>query len=134
MPHQPIEDLELFQIYESVADWVWTEVEAWKPIAQDTIGKQVIRAIDSVNANLVEGDARYTLPDSIHFFVIARASARESRLWINRAMRRRLVSEIDGRKAISDLESATKMLNQLISYRRSAKFVKESRAEYGIGS
>src|SRR2546421_1701903 len=131
MANQPIEELELFQIYESVADWVWSVVDTWKPKAQDTMGKQVIRAIDSINANLVEGDARYTLPDSIHFFVIARGSARESRLWINRAIRRRLVSQSEGTQAISDIEAATKMLNQLINYRRSVKFVKEERLEYG---
>lgn len=130
MPHQPIEEMDLFLLYESVTDWVWEVVDTWEPKALDTIGKQMIRAMDSVNANLVEGDGRYTLPDSIHFFIIARASARESRLWINRAIRRKLVPESEGLKAIADLESATKKLNQLISHRRSAKFVKEERVAY----
>ncbi len=123
----------MFGLFERLAHWVWECVESWHPRAQNTIGEQLIRAIDSVNANLVEGDARYTLPDSIRFFVIGRASAREARLWISRAIRRGLISEAEGARSLDDLDSAARMLNQLINYRRSAKFVKETRATYGDG-
>ena len=130
MQHQPIEELELFAIYESVSDWIWEIVDQWSLKAQDTIGKQIIRAADSINANLVEGDGRYTIADSIRFFVIARASARETRLWINRAAKRKLIKSAEGVRRIKDLETATRMLNKLISYRRSAKFTKETRSKY----
>jgi four helix bundle protein len=132
MAHQPIEELEVFRTFESLADWVWETVEGWRPRAQNTIGDQLTRAMDSVNANLVEGDARYSLPDSIRFFIIARASAREARLWINRAIRRQLVREQEGLDALTRLDLGARMLNQLINYRRSAQSVRESRADYEI--
>ena len=60
----PIEDMECFRLYVETADWVWDTVEGWKPLAQNTVGSQLIRACDSVGANLVEGDGRSTDPDA----------------------------------------------------------------------
>jgi four helix bundle protein len=131
--HTPIEELDCFRMYEGVSDWVWEQVEKWKPRHQDTIGKQLVRAADSVGANLVEGDARYSHPESIHFFRIARGSARETRLWIRRAGKRSLVDKGAADQQIEILGQATKLLNLLIGYRLgkvSAKTVRESRASY----
>jgi four helix bundle protein len=94
---------------------------------------QLADAADSVGANLVEGDGRYGTADGIHFFVIARASARETRLWIRRAVRRGLVSEEEGIRQVDEVTRATKLLNLLITYRRTKlkKVVREKRATYG---
>src|SRR5690242_7751353 len=91
MAHQPIEELDVFLLFEQIADWSWEAVQSWKPFPRDTVGKQLVRAADSINANLVEGDGRYGTADAIHFFVIARGSARETRLWVRRAKKRSLV-------------------------------------------
>lgn len=131
--HTPMEDLEVFRRYVEVADWVWDTVERWPRLAQDTVGSQLIRACDSVGANLVEGDGRATDPDSLRFFVIARASARESRYWLNRAIKRRLIPPADGEARIAELVSATQLLNKLIGYRRaSSGRVREPEAEYYV--
>jgi four helix bundle protein len=131
----PIEEMELFQRYVSVADWAWEIVGTWSLLAADTVGKQLIRALDSIGANLVEGDGRHTDPDATHFFVIARASAREGRYWLQRAIRRKLISAEEGNKQIGVLTSATQLLNNLIAYRRrSARTnrVREARASYSV--
>jgi four helix bundle protein len=117
--HLPIEEMEFFKLYEEVADWVWDVVAQWSFLAQDTVGKRLIRAADSIGANLVEGDGGYTDADSLHFFVIARASARECRWWLKRAVHRKLLSAEEGSARIETLETATRWLNRLISYRRS---------------
>jgi four helix bundle protein len=126
--HQPIEDLELFHLYEEVADWTWDQVKNWSQFHKDTVGEQLVTAVDSVNANLVEGDGRYTGPDSIRFFIIARASAREARLWLRRAKKRSLVPLAEADEMIAKLTQGTRWLNQLIAYRRRAgKVVREER-------
>lgn len=131
MAHQPIEELDVFRLFEEVSDWSWTVVETWTPFAKKVIGEQLVTAADSVNANLVEGDGRYTIADSVRFFVIARASARETRLWIRRAAKRNLVSAEEADQKIEQLTRATKLLNLLISYRRkSAPTVRETVATY----
>lgn len=131
-----MEELDVFLIFESVTDWTWEQASGWKQFERDTIGKQLVTAMDSINANLVEGDGRYSTQDSIRFFRIARASAREARLWLRRAQKRNLVSPEVADQKIEELTRATKLLNLLIAYRRKAattQMVKESMATYGAG-
>jgi four helix bundle protein len=131
--HVPMEDTELFRLFVEVADWVWDVVTDWPEFARDTVGKQPVRAADSVGANLVEGDGRYTAADGLRFLIIARASARETRYWIERATKRKLLTSDDGRARVDQLKAATRQLNGLISYRRThppADRVREQAADY----
>ena len=132
--HIPMEQIDFFLRFVGVADWAWKAVHGWSPLARDTIGKQLIRAADSVGANLVEGDGRYTDADGLHFFVIARASARETRYWIQRATERHLIKEEEADAQIAALTSAAQQLNRLITYRRGRKKlptqIKEENSEY----
>src|SRR5205085_4133077 len=94
--HTPMEELEVFRRFVEIADWAWRTASRWSPLAVDTVGKQLIRASDRVGATLVEGDGRYSDADAVHFFVMARASARETRYWIRRAITRNLIGDDEG--------------------------------------
>jgi four helix bundle protein len=134
--HQPIEEMEVFRLYEEVSRWVWTEVSRWPAFAQQTVGLQLVRAVDSVNANLVEGDGRFSDADALRHFLIARGSAREARLWLNRAVERKLVDDEACQQQVGRINSATRLLNQLINYRRqtlSRNGVREERVAYNKG-
>ena len=134
--YQPISELELFKKFESVADWSWDQVSRWKSFAQNSIGRQLVESADSVGANLVEGGGRGGDVDATRFFFYARGSASEAKLWINRAIRRGLVSKEEGLANMSVLEEGIKMLNSLIAYRRNASkgqskgMVREERLSY----
>ncbi len=119
--HVPMEETPVFVSFVVVADQIWDLVARWKPLAVDTVGKQLIRAVDSIGANLVEGDGRYSDADALHFFVIARASAREARYWIQRAAVRSLLPQPEAERLIQALAGATRQLNGLIRYRRHNK-------------
>jgi four helix bundle protein len=43
---------------EKLADEIWKVVHGWQPLAQDTLGKQIIRSADSMGANIAEGIGR----------------------------------------------------------------------------
>jgi four helix bundle protein len=116
--HRPIEQLDFFAEYVAIAEWAWSQVVRWKPLAQDTVGKQLVRAIDRVGATLVEGDGRLSDPEAAHFFVIARASAREAGYWIERAVDRELIEATEAAERLKTLDEATRKLNVLIRYRR----------------
>lgn len=120
--HVPMEEMDLFRRYVGVADWAWTTVAKWGRFERDTLGSQLVRACDSIGANLVEGDGRYGIADALRFFHIARASAREARYWITCAQKRGLVEKTAAEARIRDLEDATRALNGLIRYRRDRKF------------
>ena len=85
--------------------------------------------MDSVSANIVEGDGRGSDKDAARFFTISRASAREARHWLDVASERDLVASEQARAMLEELTSVVKMLNGLIAYRRSS-VVKEERGLY----
>ena len=127
--------MELFRLFDEVSDWCWDSVETWTPKAQRTTGEQLITAADSVCANLVEGDGRWGVKDGINFFIIARASARETRMWLRKAIKRKQVSPKDGEEQIDTLTKATRLLNNLVRYRRERgafSVVKEDLADYDV--
>jgi four helix bundle protein len=132
--HLPIEEFDCFMQFESVAHWVWTTVQTWDWVAKRTVGIQLIEAADSIGANMVEGDGRYGRRDSVRMFYIARGSARETRLWLERAKLRGLISVADCEQQLQQLVVATKALNKLIEYQRGfadTRGVREHRSEYG---
>jgi four helix bundle protein len=85
-------DLHVFQLSERLADQVWTIVNRWPNLARDTVGKQLIRAVDSVGANIAEGFGRGSYQDNRRMVRIARGSLYEARFWLRRAHTRRLIS------------------------------------------
>lgn len=128
-----MESTEVFRLFDEVSDQVWNLTATWEPFARRTLGEQLVRAADSTGANLVEGDARYSDADALHFFVIARASARETAFWIRKAERRNLLDTESSRSLLQAIETGSKLLNSLISYRRKTKnsgMVREPIATY----
>jgi len=86
------ENLEIYQLSENLSDKVWEIVLQWNRLAQDTIGKQLIRSTDSIGANISEGSGRGSNQDYKRFLVTARGSLYETRHWLRRAFKRNLLS------------------------------------------
>jgi four helix bundle protein len=86
------QDLEVYQLAEDLADSVWDIVLQWDTLARDTVGKQLIRAADSIGANIAEGSGRGSHADTRRFLKIARGSLLETQHWLRRAFRRRLLT------------------------------------------
>lgn len=92
-PH--FESLRVYRLSEEIADRIWALVLGWDPIAKDTLGRQLIRAADSIGANIAEGVGRGSFQDNRRFIRIARGSLNETRHFLRRAHRRRLLSEAE---------------------------------------
>src|SRR4051812_16261764 len=87
------EELRVYQQAENLADQVWDIVLAWQALAKDTVGKQMIRSADSIGANIAEGHGRGSYVDNRRFVRIARGSLYETRHWLRRAYRRKLLED-----------------------------------------
>ena len=98
------EDLRVYQASEALADLIWEIVSRWKPLARDTVGTQLIRAADSIGANIAEGHGRRTYVDNKRFVTIARGSLYETRHFLRRAHKRGLLaeSEVAALRTITD--------------------------------
>ena len=74
-------DLDRFNLIgqaDLIGDVVWEEVTKWKHFSKDTIGKQLVRAADSISANLSEAYGRYSFADRKRFAYYARGSLCET--------------------------------------------------------
>lgn len=86
------ENLEIYKLSEQLSDSVWDVVLGWNNLATDTVGKQVIRSADSIGANIAEGSGHGTPQDNPRFLRMARGSLYETRHWLCRAHRRKLLT------------------------------------------
>jgi four helix bundle protein len=111
MARTNFENLRVYQLAEKLADEVWKIVTKWFALARDTVGKQLIRAADSIGANIAEGTGRGSFQDNRRFVRIARGSLYETRHWLRRAFKRELLTQaqIDTLKPLVD--NLSPMLN-----------------------
>lgn len=93
MARTNFENLAVYQLSEQIADQVWQVVSRWSPLARDTVGKQLIRAADSIGANIAESDGRGSFQDNRRFVRIARGSLNETKHWLRRAFKRDLLTD-----------------------------------------
>ncbi len=91
MARSHFEDLAVYRLAEKLADEVWGMVLPWAPLPRDTVGKQLIRAADSIGANIAEGVGRGSFQDNRRFIRIARGSLNETKHWLRRAYKRGLI-------------------------------------------
>jgi four helix bundle protein len=105
------ENLEIYQLAEQLADEVWTIVLGWNYLAKDTVGKQLIQSSDSIGANIAEGNGRGSEQDYRRFLRIARGSLYETRHWLRRAFKRKLLTDVQTAKLTPIIEKLTPKLN-----------------------
>jgi len=109
-----LEEFKVYNLSMELGERVWNIVLSWDYFAKDTIGKQLVRAIDSVAANLSEGFGRYHYKESKHFSYYSRGSLYESKTWITKAYNRKLIIEEDYEKFINDINKIGVKLNNYI--------------------
>ena len=100
MARTNFENLRVYKLSEKLADQIWNVALGWNNFARDTIGKQLVRAADSVGANISEGSGRGSFVDNRRFVRMARGSFNETQHWLRRAFRRKLLTK----KQVDDLK------------------------------
>jgi four helix bundle protein len=111
-----LEKLEIYQLANKVGDKVWKIISDWNYFEKETIGKQFVRAADSISANIAEGYGRYSFKENTHFCYYSRGSLMESKNWLIKAIERDLVNKEKGDLLNEDLNNLLKRLNGYISY------------------
>ncbi|HET6567535.1 MAG TPA: four helix bundle protein [Rhodothermales bacterium] len=109
------ENLRVYQMAERLSDLIWIIVRGWDHFARDTIGKQIVCSADSISANLAEGTGRGTAKDIRHFARVARGSLYETKNWLRRAYRRKLLTQEQLEEITQVVQALAPMLNAYLA-------------------
>jgi len=109
-----IEDLEVYQLAEKLSDVIWNIVLSWERFPKETIGKQLVRAVDSIASNIAEGYGRYHYKENKNFCYFARGSLEETKTWLRKGIRRDLINQSEQKELSDIMERLPKLLNAYI--------------------
>jgi len=88
-----LEEIRVYNLALDLAEKVWKIVSKCNYFAKDTMGKQLIRAVDSVAANISEGYGRYHYRENKQFCYYSRGSLFETKTWLGKAHNRNLIDD-----------------------------------------
>jgi four helix bundle protein len=114
-----LDDLEVYNIPIRMSNIAW---EIYRDLLQEhkfTLGSQLLRACDSIGANLAEGYGRYHFKDSLKFYYYYRGSLFELKYWILLIDRRHLANQEKRRELTLLIENEQLKLNAFINSMKS---------------
>jgi four helix bundle protein len=132
-----LEDLRVLQDCEQVADSVWKVVLAWDDFAKETIGKQLVRAVDSIGANVAESYGRFHFGEKQQFLSYGRGSLFETKYWLNRCYGRQLISADQLKNYAKQLNSIGRQINNFVKSlktQQSSNKIREPETVYQINN
>ena len=109
-----LDDLQVYQMAVTIGEHVWVIVGDWAEFPRNTVGRQFVRAADSIAANISEGFGRYHFKEGRQFSYYARGSLYETKTWLKKANNRSLVSAKDFQSMSTDIDTLLIKLNNYI--------------------
>ena len=109
-----LEELQVYTLSMGIAEKIWTIVIEWDYFTKDTVGKQLVRAADSIAANLSEGFGRYHFKENTNFSYYSRGSLYETKTWLIKSHNRKLISKEDFEMFIHEIDNIGVKLNNYI--------------------
>lgn len=109
-------DISAYKITFVLSNYVWDVVIKWGYFAKDTVGKQFVKAINSISANIAEGFGRYGKKDKIKFYKYSFGSLKESFDWNEKSKFRKLLTLNQYNYIFTELDKLPKEINGLIKF------------------
>jgi four helix bundle protein len=110
-----LEDFKTYNFSMEIGEEIWNIVLKWGYFEKDTVGKQLVKAADSIAANLSEGLGRYHFKETKNFAYYSRGSLFETKTWLTKALNRKLIMEEQFVSLISRIEEIGRMINGYIT-------------------
>lgn len=116
MARQGIEELEIYQLGMQIGASIHDMVIKWNNFEKNSMGYQLVKAADSIAANISEGYGRFHYKEQRQFCYIARGSLFETKTWLSKAQER-LPDDLKTISALLEmLDLLVKKLNAYIKY------------------
>ncbi|MBK9165227.1 MAG: four helix bundle protein [Acidobacteria bacterium] len=127
MPETNFEKLDIYKLSERLSSLIWRIAVKWERLPQNTVGTQLVRAADSIGANIAEGSGRGSEKDYLRFLRISRGSLYETKHWLRLAFTRDLLTMENVEELRAIVDELTPKLN---SYIRVVGNKKAAKARY----
>lgn len=114
-----LNNINSYRIAFHLSNYVWKIIFCWNYFNKDTVGKQFVRAVDSISANIAEGFGRHNKRDKIKFYYYAFASTKESLDWNEKSKIRKLLTINQYNYIFKNLNVLPKEINGLIKFTNS---------------
>ncbi len=111
-----LENISAYKIAFDLSNYVWDIVIKWNYFQKDTVGKQFVKAVDSISANIAEGFGRYFKKDKVNFYRYSYGSISESLDWNEKARARKLLKKEECQHILEELRRLAKEINHLIKF------------------
>jgi len=109
-----LDDLEIYKISDKLSNQIWKIVISWNYFDRDTLGKQLVRATDSISINIAEAYGRFYYKEKKLFCYYARGSLFESKSCLLKANSRNLIDEDSFNQIINEMDVLLPKLNGFI--------------------
>ncbi len=109
-----LEELKVYELAMNIGERVWLIVSKWDYFAKDTVGKQLVKSVDSIAANISEGYGRFHYKENKQFCYYSRGSLYETKTWLKKAHNRGLIADNDFQSLQKDIETIAYKLNNYI--------------------
>lgn len=109
-----LDELQVYQLSMEIGEKIWRIVKDWNYFEKDTIGKQLVRAADSVAANISEGFGRFHFKEAKNFSYYSRGPLYETKTWLTKAKNRNLISKEDFNQFEKEMNTIGIKLNNYI--------------------
>lgn len=110
-----ISELNVYQNALNFSNKIWNICLKWNSFVSNTVGYQIVKAADSISANLAEGYGRFHLKDNIHFCYYSRGSLEETKDRLLKSKTRNLISENTYQELTKEIVIIAKQLNKYIT-------------------
>ncbi len=111
-----LNDITAYKIAFNLSNYVWDIIVTWDFFAKDTVGKQFVKAVDSISANIAEGFGRFGKKDKVRFYRYSFGSLKESFDWNEKSKIRKLLTTEQYNNIFSELNKLPKEINSWIKY------------------
>jgi len=109
-----LEELNVYKLSMDMSEKIWEIVVKWDYFTKDTLGKQLVRAADSIAANLSEGFGRYHFKENTNFCYYSRGSLFETKTWMTKAHNRNLITNESFESFNTEIDNIGIKLNNYI--------------------
>lgn len=106
-----LEELEVYNLAQTFSDAVWNFALRLENFSKFGIGSQITRSADSISANIAEGYGRFFIKENIRFCFYSRGSILETKNWLQKSVRRNLISKDEYATLLDQLETIHRKLN-----------------------